>query len=320
MDTPPQGFAERAAVLEDAPAIAELMNEVTLAEVGVPWTTVEEVRDALTAPGQDPALASVVMVEPDGRIVGYASLDPAGEPVQVHALVFVSPRLWGRGLSAHLVRWAEGRAGGLARSLGAPVPVLVSRFVGNDAASRLFDALGYSRVRTFWLMRIDLGDAPPPPRVPEGIEIRAFRPGEDERATYGALAEAFADHWGGGFPTFEAWRHHELDGEGSSFDPGLWFVAVAGDEIVGAVCCRAESPRFEAAAEVSELGVRRAWRRRGIALALLLTALAEIRRRGVSAAGLAVDAESPTGATRLYERAGMTETLSWDVWERRIGP
>ena len=34
---------------------------------------------------------------------------------------------------------------------------------------------------------------------------------------------------------------------------------------------------------------------------------------------MAVDAESPTGATALYERAGMRLVKRWDLWERRLG-
>jgi mycothiol synthase len=316
---PPEGFRVREALVEDATAIAELMNEVTLAEVGLPWTSVEEVRDALTSPGRVPGLADVALTAPDGTFAGYLSFDVSTEPVQVHALAFVPPRFWGRGLSAYLLRLAEERAGEMAASSPEHVALRVSRFTGNEAAARLFTTLGYERVRTFWMMRIGLEEAPPPPRVPEGISIRTFRPGVDEAATHATVAEAFIDHWGA-FPAFEEWRHHEIEGEGSAFDPSLWFLAVDGDEVVGAACCRPSSPRMEDTAQVSELAVRRPWRRRGIAQALLQTAFVEFHRRGIPAAELAVDAQNPTGATHLYERAGMSEALGWDVWEKRFEP
>jgi mycothiol synthase len=53
------------------------------------------------------------------------------------------------------------------------------------------------------------------------------------------------------------------------------------------------------------LGTRRPWRRRGLAKALLYASFNEIRARGKPRAVLGVDAENPTGATRLYEGAGM---------------
>lgn len=53
-------------------------------------------------------------------------------------------------------------------------------------------------------------------------------------------------------------------------------------------------------------------------MALLHTAFAEIHRRGIPRVELGVDSESPTGATRLYERAGMRPALGWEFWEKRL--
>jgi mycothiol synthase len=56
---------------------------------------------------------------------------------------------------------------------------------------------------------------------------------------------------------------------------------------------------------IGAIGVLRPWRQRGLGLALLRHAFGEFYRRGQPRAGLGVDAQNPTGATRLYERAGM---------------
>jgi ribosomal protein S18 acetylase RimI-like enzyme len=56
---------------------------------------------------------------------------------------------------------------------------------------------------------------------------------------------------------------------------------------------------------VSSLGVRRPWRRQGLALAILHHAFREFAARGKPRAGLGVDSQNLTGATRLYEKAGM---------------
>ena len=170
------------------------------------------------------------------------------------------------------------------------------------------------------MMRIEREGAPPAPRVPAGIAIRTFEPGRDEATVHAALAEAFAGHWGNPFPQYEEWRHQDIEGEGSRFDPGLWFLASDGDEVVGAAVCRASSPRSEGTAEVACLAVRELWRRRGIALALLHTAFGEFHRRSIPRAELGVDAENPTGATRLYERAGMHMAFSWESWEKELRP
>lgn len=311
----PEGYTLRPATNEGASAIAELINQVTLAEIGRPWTTSDQVRDLLTSPGADPALADLVLVDDDGVVAGLIQFLATTEPLEVQMLVFVPPRLWGTGVSTSLLRLGEARARAAAGSEGGVVRV--SRFAGNEPAARIFASLGYAYVRTFWVMQLELGGPPPRPEIPEGIVIRTFDPEGDMAATYAALAETFADHWGG-FPSFDEWRHEEIEGEGSDFDASLWYVAEAGEDIVGLALSRATSPRAEGTAQVLELGVRRPWRRRGIALALLNTAFAELHRRGIPRVELSVDADSPTGATHLYERAGMREAYSWEVWEKPL--
>lgn len=312
---PPAGYTIRPATADDAAQIAELMNAVTVAEIGLPWTTAEEVRNVLTSPGRDPALPDLLLLGPDRAPVGHVTFDVVAEPLQIEQLPAVRPALWGRGLNAWLLRLGEERA--RERSAGAGGVLRVARFTSNRSAGRLFEALGYTYVRTFWMMRIELDDAPPSPRLPEGIEIRTFEPSRDEIPTHAALAEGFAGHWGYRFPSFEEWHHEEL-GESSSFDPGLWFLATKGEDVIGAALCRSSSPRSEDTALVGDLTVREPWRRRGIALALLQTAFTEFHRRGIPRAELSVDAANPTGATRLYEHAGMREAFSWDFWEKPI--
>jgi ribosomal protein S18 acetylase RimI-like enzyme len=103
--------------------------------------------------------------------------------------------------------------------------------------------------------------------------------------------------------TFDDWRHWTTKRE--NFDPSLWFLVFERDEIAGFSLCR-EDDADRNAGYVGTLGVRRPWRRRGLGEALLLHSFAAFRARGFTRATLGVDASSPTGATRLYERAGMT--------------
>jgi mycothiol synthase len=102
--------------------------------------------------------------------------------------------------------------------------------------------------------------------------------------------------------TFDEWRHWTTKRD--NFEPTLWFLALDGEDIAGFSLCRQDDtdPR---AGYVAMLGVRRPWWRRGLGEALLLHAFAAFRARGYTRATLGVDASSPTGATRLYERAGM---------------
>ncbi len=318
----PEGFTARPALVEDAEGIAHLVNEVNVSEVGVPWTTPDEIRTALTAPGHEPD-DDAVLVADDGAFAGYmtAWLD---EPLStIGLIVFVRPDLWGQGLSAWLLRSGEATARERIAKLrpSSPVHLQVARWASNELALPLFEELGYRYVRTFHQLRIELGERSEALRVPDGIEIRTFDPDRDAHAVHAALSEAFEDHWGSGFDPFDVWHHDQIDAAGPAFDPSFWFVAFEGDDVVGVACCRERSTSSPDAANVDELGVRRAWRGRGIARALLLTAFAEVRRRGIDAVELTVDSESLTGATRLYESVGMRQgPRSFERWEKLIDP
>jgi mycothiol synthase len=169
----------------------------------------------------------------------------------------------------------------------------------NIAAQLLLEKHGFKLVRTFWRMKIELEELPPAPTWPAGITVRTFTPGM-EHAVFEADEEAFQDHWGHIPGRFEEWERWTLKREG--FDPSLWFLAMDGDEVAGFSLCKDEK---EAGGWVHVLGVRRPWRRKGVGLALLHHAFGEFYRRGIGNVYLGVDSQNLTGATRLYERAGM---------------
>jgi mycothiol synthase len=187
--------------------------------------------------------------------------------------------------------------------------------MGNDpAAHELHENEGYQPVRYFWEMETVMESPPEAPVWPEGISVRNYVPGEDDRATFDAFEEAFRDHWGYSPWDYKEWhtRRHERD----HFDPSLWWLAMDGGEIAGGVICRYRQER----GWISQLAVRKPWRRRGLGTALLLNALGEFYCRGRNTVALGVDADNPTGATLVYERAGMYVNSKFVVYEKEIRP
>jgi ribosomal protein S18 acetylase RimI-like enzyme len=172
-------------------------------------------------------------------------------------------------------------------------------------------------VRRFELRRIDFAGEPPSPRDVEGIAIRGFRP-EEARRLYEAHIEAFGDHWGAGKETYEDFRHHQLDAP--DFDAGLWFVAWDGDEVAGYIGAQEKSREDPWRGYIPVLGVRRPYRRRGLGEALLRTVVGALYALGSRGAELHVDADSVTGATRLYERVGMSAHPRFATWEKELQP
>jgi mycothiol synthase len=219
----------------------------------------------------------------------------------------VHPDLLGRGLGTHLLERVEDEA----RRRGRPV-LTVGMLAENDAARRLFERLGYREARHFFQMRIELDAPPAAPEWPAGVELAMFRP-EDARDFYSTLDEAFADEWGFHQLSFDEWRERRL--EAPDVDTSLWFIARAGKEVAGVVRCEANR---DGGGWIGALGVLKPWRRRGVGLALLRHAFVEFHRRGEPHVGLGVDAQNPTGATRLYERAGMRVVKEDVIYEKEL--
>ena len=164
---------------------------------------------------------------------------------------------------------------------------------------------------------------PDTPVWPEGISLRPYNPDRDARAVYEADEEVFQDHFGfikeDPEEGFEKFMHH-MTGD-DSYDPSLWFLAVdEKDEIVAICLCRRYGAEDRDAGYVSSLGVKRPWRRQGIAQALLLEAFSEYYKRGKTKVDLGVDAKSLTGATDLYRKAGMFVLRQFDLYEKELRP
>jgi len=143
------------------------------------------------------------------------------------------------------------------------------------------------------------------PPLPDGLELRGVSDRAGYRRLFDADAEAFLDHWGGfdaSDETFQEWLDEP------EFDPSLFVIAWEGDEVAGAVINVIDANENELLHRrrglLASVFVRRQWRRRGLAAALVARSLALLRERGMTSAWLGVDADNPTGALGVYERAG----------------
>jgi mycothiol synthase len=216
---------------------------------------------------------------------------------------YVHPDAFGRGVGTAIVEWIEARA----RELGAP-ETQIGILHADERAASLLRSRGFESIRSFFRMVIELEGDPAPPAWPDGFVVAPLVPGE-ERELYEVFEDAFLDHWGHAPRTFEEWsKTHELE-------PGLSFlVRTNGVAAAGAFCKR----ELFGMGWVDVLGTRREYRRQGLAEALLRHSFRELYARGARQIGLGVDAESPTGATRLYERVGMRVASAADLYAKHL--
>ena len=306
----PSGYSIRPPVVNDAQGVADLIAACDIADYGSTDASVEEVQGYWETPRFDLRQDARIVVAPDGLIAGYEEVCPRGEG-RLDFDGYVHPREAGRGLGTLLIRWAEERGRQRLAEMPATGQIILR---GNTAstdqrAGALFKAEGFALARQFWRMEIEMTSPPDRAVWPAGITVRAMRPDLDERVVFATVEEAFADHWGHVPRSFEDWAQDQIRRDG--FDPTLTFMAFEGQEVAGVVV-----NRYRDIAWVGQLAVRRAWRKRGLGLALLLHSFEEFYRRGDRTVGLGVDAQSLTGATRLYEKVGMNVTRRFDTYAK----
>ena len=292
------------AVAADAAAVTEVVAALESSLYGQSAFSQADLEDEWS----DLDLEQDARVVRDGdRIVGYGAVRERGEPWRVEG--YVHPDALGRGIGTMVAtRLEQDAARRGARRIQNSV------LERDCAARRLLESLGYDAVRVFREMRIELESPPPTPAWPHGLRVVSFDPEHDALEFYRAHQETFADHSDYTPRDFESWSKLHLESE--RFDPTLWCVVRADDEIAAGTISAGDT---YGGGFVHALFTRRAWRKQGVGAALLSDAFGRFWERGEHSVGLSVDAASDTGAFRLYERAGMAPALGWVIYEKQLG-
>lgn len=307
----PEGYEIRPATIDDLDAVAAVMRAADVAPTGGSDLAVDMIRDLWSSPSVDLAHDAWVVSAGEG-IVAYAHLQEDGD-ARLKGWGDVHPEHLARGIGSVLLDRAMDRA---SQRFGSVPTGLLELAVAewNDEADMLMRSRGFERARSFRHMQIDLDGAPVDPgEPPDGIRIRAIDPERDLRDIHSIFVDAFRDEWGYREVPFEEWKGNEVDTPG--FDPGFWFIAEDHSGPVGAV----SGLIWGELGWVGELGVRKPWRGRGIAAALLRRSFSTFGARAITHVRLNVDADNPTGAVALYERVGMRKVRGWDIYEKRFG-
>jgi len=312
-DTLPAGFLQRPPTMGDVAAVTQLINTCEIAQYATAEVTQENICTEWQSPGFDLTTDAWVVIAPDSHLVAYGAVWHR-EHVHIWTEIEVHPDYYGRGIGTHLLRLAEVRARQHIPQAPPHARITLQTWASsvNQAAQQRLERAGYKPVRSSWRMEIEINAVPPAPQWPEGISVRTFFRGQDERTVFETDEEAFRDHWGHLPMQFDLWEHWTVKRE--DFDPTLWFLAFDGTQPSGICLCQNEKD----SGWVDTLAVRRPWRRKGLGMALLLHAFGEFYRRDVHKVGLSVDSQNLTGATRLYERAGMHVARQYNTYEKEL--
>jgi mycothiol synthase len=310
-----EGLLLRPVEWKDRDAVAKVIYDVCEADGDTTVAvTPEELENEWKNEGFHLETDAFLVETQDGRVVGYEEFSNTHEHYSLNTDGYVHPEFRNLGIGTALLRRVEQRAREDMKLAEPDLRVFLRSTIDNrDAASNeLHNNEGYSPKRYHWRMEIKLDAAPAPAILPQGLEIRPFIREEHAKVVWEAQNEAFRDHWGSHDVSFEEFSHARFDNP--NYDPSLWVIIWEGNEIAGFSINR---PRM-GVGWIGTLGVRRPWRKKGLGLALLHQSFGEYYKRGTKTIGLGVDASNPTGATRLYQRAGMTIASEFLTYEKEL--
>jgi mycothiol synthase len=311
---------------EDLPAMLRVVTAVREHDGLEEVSTLEQMTlDYATLVNCDPA-HDLIIAEVDGEAVAYArvfwnGLVEGGRSYENFG--FVHPAWRRRGIGGAMHRHNEARLLEIAAEHGdGDGPKWFgSEGTDTDAGNTaLLLGDGYTAARYFYDMVVPSLEGIVAPPMPDGIELRpASR--DQYRTIWLASAEAFRDHWGEQEWTDEDWTRFDADPDNA--DPRLWRIGWAGDDVAGVVITTEQVEENElygrARVYVDQVSVRRPWRRRGLARALLAGSLVGAREAGFTSASLGVDTDSPTGATALYTSLGFVPEKTFTSYRKPLG-
>ena len=287
-------------------------------------TTLEQMQlNYATLVNCDPA-RDMVIAEIGDEIVAYArvfwtDLVEGGRTYENFG--FVHPAWRRRGIGSALHRRNEHRLRTIAASHAGIEPKWLSS-EGTDADAgntALMLGDGYGPARWFYDMVAPTLEPIVAPPMPDGLELRPVTR-DQYRRIWDAQAEAFRDHWGESEWTETGWLRFDADPDNA--DPSLWRVGWDGDEIAGVIATNVPADENERYGRkrvyVAGVSVRRPWRRRGLARALLASSLVGARDAGYTSAALGVDTDSPTGATDLYRSLGFEPERTFTTYRKAL--
>ena len=221
------------------------------------------------------------------------------------------PRWRRKGIGSAMLRWVEGRLREIAAGHPTEVEKNFMSFAaqGETGTAAMLEKTGYQPARYFFeMVRPDLENIPNFP-IPEGLEVRQVLP-EHYRVIWDADNEAFRDHWGyseSSEQDYQAWLVDK-----TTFQPELWQIAwdIETNQVAGQVKTFIDHEQNKLYHRLrgwtESISVRRPFRRRGLARALIAESLRVQKQAGM-------DSENLSGATRIYEDCGFrvmkTETI-----------
>lgn len=214
---------------------------------------------------------------------------------------FVIPQWRNQGIEHVLLDWTEERL----RHVAATHPTNGKAVLGANATSaepdrqKLLLTTGYQEVFSMLEMQLPTLD-----HLPQLSHLDGFRITHPQRSEYRLLWKAMQEAYYGR-AMFQASSEEDYQAfvDDPTHDPDFEFVVWDGETVAGMVFVRMDGDQ----GIVDECNVRPAYRRRGLATALLAHGLTRLQEHGVTSVRLHVRKQNETRAQQVYERFGFQE-------------
>ncbi len=317
-------FEFRAPRSEDVPSLYQMLLAVEQADERNLVNTLADLQREFGDPWSNPEIDALLVLTLDGQVAGLARTFQNPQPedeVRCFLMIEVHPAHRANGLEDALLDWAEERGRQrLSLASGAESRVLRSGIQDTQTKRQAqLEQRGFRIVRYFYRMQRDLSEPIPAVQLPGDLALCAYTP-ELSAAVHEAFNEAFRDHWSFEPASDEEWQQFFI--ERSSFRPDLTYVVMDGNEVAGfsinGISPEENARQGRSDGWIEELAVRRSWRKRGVATALLCASMHAFKAEGLQHAMLGVDTENLSGALRVYERVGFNPIRRYIQFEKRI--
>jgi ribosomal protein S18 acetylase RimI-like enzyme len=294
---------------EDYPGMAAVIDGSKVEDKVERSTTVDDIANTYEHLTHCDPYKDMLFAEVSGEIISYQRVfweQELGGTRTYFILNFILPAWRRKGIGTAMLHWGEDRLRQIAAEHPQDGPRFFTAWTADTARGTvaLLEKEGYAPVRYGYEMKRDLSEPFPEAPLPAGLEIRPLEESH-LRPIWEAMSEAFRDHWGYVPPTEENFQ--EWLGE-PNFDPSIFKIAWDGSQVAGMVqnyILSEENEEYQRKRGYTEgICVRRPWRKRGLAHALIVESMKMFKAMGMTETALGVDAENTSGALRLYESLG----------------
>ncbi|WP_293155880.1 MULTISPECIES: GNAT family N-acetyltransferase [unclassified Microcoleus] len=303
-------------------AIANLIDACEAVDGVGEEVSASEVKLVLDAPTLDKARDVQLWEDGNYRLIGLALLDMPDSQDEIDGCLwfYVHPKARGQDLEKDIIKWGEKRLGEVSKQRNLPAKLRTYSREDESDEMRLLEKEGFEVDRYFLTMARSLAEPIPAPEFPADFALTHVSGEKDIQPWVEMFNQSFIDHWNHHDLTAETVRYWMQD---ENYQPELDLIAVSGDRKFAAFCdCQIKpqkNPRSDAKdGWIELLGTRRDFRKMGLGKAMLLAGLHTLKAAGANTAKLSVDADSLTGATKLYKSVGFRPMETWLSWAKPV--